>query len=440
MSQTKTLGAVFLALMVLLSGVGGLAGVVGASENAAFGGTQADSADQTNTTYVTTNSELPNVTIKFTETQTISDGGSVFYPTDKKADAVQNLSESDSGDIGVNIVDDGVWFNDTNANGDTASEDLESFEVVFNVTTDENETGINVNEAMPNGSDVLMEDPDASEQQHYRVIPASLVDVTPEVVGADAEFNESSSELEATGSDTTGQLVFHVTRNNTSYEDVPLSGLKFEVGLNTTYFSGISESTTENVDTLVLENVASEDGKKVYTWAMQNPNNDTLTYDIAVNATMESGDTNETLIHSSVQDPNGGVQTEADTAYDHAAASGVVSPDFTDITDIEWWHAVIGLGVVVALVYGLTAYQDPAMGAGGFGAYTSGPLLYVWVALVIIGFTMIGGFFLDGFTFWGDLVSDYDLPSWTPLLAGAALVLGTLGLNAKNSRYTPLRG
>lgn len=439
---------VLITLMVLAAPMMAAAPAL-ASENVAYDGETADSEDQTNTTYLATNSGLGNFTVKFTETQNISDGGSVFYPTNITADQVKNLSESDPGDIGVNIVDDGIYFNDTNANGDTTSEDLQSFEVVFNVSEDPPVNGsvpdavnVSYDNWMENDTQ-LMADDDASEVHTYLVYATDkVVDVSYEFVGGDIEINESTGELAANGSDNTGKLVFHVTRNNTTYEGIPLSSLNFQVALNTTYFSDITETTDEDVDRIVLGDVASEDGDKVYTWSIVNPNNHTNTYDVQVNATVESGEANDTLVHTNVQNPDGGVESSGDTAYAHALGGGVISsPNFWDIiSDL----GVVGLGIGVVVIAGilwfLTRNQDPSLGMGGYAAYAGGWMMWAWVGLLAVGLTMVFDY-LDpmGVTFdiWSDLVGTMGLPDMTPLIAGVVFVILALAMNVQNSN--PMR-
>jgi len=368
MKRRKTLGAL-LALLVLAAPMMA-AGPAFASETVQFDGDAADSTDQTNTTYIATNSDVGNVTIQMTEDQSVSTSGSIEYNisfVNVSSAEINSSSGSGTLEVSVDNAKDKLYVNET---GGTSSATLESLNVTYNVS-DSGGIDVSYDNWMENES-TLIEDPDASETQTYLVYARDkVVDVEAEVVGAELEFNESSGELEANGSDATGQFVFHLTRNNSTYEDIPLSVVQFDVGFNTTYFSDVSEETNLSTDTVVLTDIYTEDGEKHYTLEVQQPDNVTSEYwddvTVRINATAESGEVNETLSRATTQNPDGGVQTESTTRYDHAAPAGIVSPNFTEIGDLPTWAFVLGMAILVAAIVGFWYYRQQGMAMRGFG-------------------------------------------------------------------------
>lgn len=431
--MNKKILGVFMALMVLFPAGVAMTGSVMASETVATDGTAVDSDDRTNTTKIATNSDLDNVTIQMTENQQVSASGSTFYESNVTPASASVDSSSGSGTAEVSVVDDGVYVNET---GGASSVTVESLNVTYNVSGDVNSSdAINVSyDNWMENSTQLIADDDGSEVQNYIVYATDkVVDVDYEFKNADLEINESENEIRSTGGDNTGQLVMEVTRNNTTYEGWNLSNLDFEVAFNTTYFSGIEETTDENTDRIVLKNVTSEDGEKAYAWSVVNPNNDTNTYDVTVNVTAESGEANETFSHTSVQDPDGGVQSEGTTTYATAMSGGIVGPDFTNILDqIGLVGAAVGVVVILGLAYFLR--RDKGDGAmRGYAAY-GGAMGYVWFIPVILGVSMIADFILgSGFTFWTDLITAQTPFGDMATAVGGLVMLGiALGLNASS--------
>lgn len=411
-----------------------LAGPVVASDTVQFDGAAADSTDQTNTTYIATNSDLSNFTIQLTEDHSISADGSVHLPANVSPASAEVASSSGSGTLSATVVDGGINVNET---GGASSATLESLNVTFNVSEDPSTEGATpdaVNSSYSNwmkNESVLIEDDDASEQHTYLVYARDkVVDVSYETVDTDIEFNETSMEVEANGSDATGQVVVTFTRENTTYEHVPLSKLHFEVALNTTVFSDINENSELNPNSFTLVDVRSEDDLKVYEFASQAPDNTTTDYSVRFNTTVETGEINESVVVTSVQDPDGGVETSADRTFAHALGGGVLAPNFFNIGDIGIIPAAIGGLVLIGVVWSLYSNRDERSGMRGYAAYTTGWMMAVWVVALAIGVTMVADFVLgSGFTLWTDLVAQMGLPDVTPLIGGIAFVGVALGLN-----------
>lgn len=436
--KRERFGAILLALLVLISGVGALGGTVAASENVAYDGTQADSADQTNTTYIATNSDLDNVTIQMTEDQSVTSGSSVVFNTSYEAASATINSSSGSGTLSATVNSGNVTITET---GGTSSATLESLNITFNVTTSSDEAGINASydNWMENES-ALVEDPDASEVQNYLVYARDkVVDVEKEIVDSDLEFNESENDLEANGSDTSGQFAFHLTRNNTTYEDVPLSELNFEVAFNTTYFSDLSEETDLSTDTVVLTDIYTEDGAKHYTLSLQQPDNTSSDYweDITVrfNATAEAGEENETLAYSTIQDPDGGVQSEATSTYDHAAPTGIVAPQLTEVGDIPDWAFFLGAGIMAAVVVALVVYRQEGMAMAGFGLSDRmfNPMNLFGMLIGLLALLTVADALLGSPIRLASFFVSLGIPGPGVIVIASVVLLGIIAINARMS-------
>lgn len=414
-----------------------------ASENVAYNGAAADSTDATNTTYVATESTLDNFTVNMTEGWTVSDGGTIQFSTNITA-ANASVS-SGSGDLSVTVKDGVINVTDTNT-GDAASESLNGLNVTFNVSQELNSSGsvpdaVNVSAAnWMETETTLIEDPDGSEVHTYLVYdPGKVVDVTHEFVDSDLEFN--GSDIELNGTDRTGEVVFHITRNNTTYENVPLSVLEAEVTLNTTYFSPApgKDTITATVTGNASVNASTAGDNRTFTVTIANPNNVTTTYDLAVNATAETGTANGTLTLTNTQDPDGGLQSDHTSAYHHAITSGMVSGDFTDVGQPQLVGIAIGLLVVIVFVWYLYKYQDPRMGARGYAAYPGDDdMMYVWLLVVLVGLSMVADYFLTQFNVWADLLAAAGVtdPLMTAVVGGVLCTVA-VGLGVRNS--TPAR-
>lgn len=432
MNRKQLFGAI-IALMVLAVPFAAVAPVL-ASENVAFDGTDADASDQTNTTYIATNSDLVNFTAQMTENQSYTADESKKFATNITATSAAIDSATNASNLSVNVVDDGVWVNETGS----ASNTLHSLNITFAVNETPSTNGslpdaVNVSYSnwMENETD-LVNDPDESETHTYLVYARDkVVDVTYEVVGADLEFNASSNELEANGSDGHGQLVFHVTRNNTTYEGVSLDSLKFAVELNTSFFNDINEETSEGADRIVLEDVKSTNGSKTFVWDIVKEDNTTRSYDVKVNVSATNGEANHTLVETSRQDPTGGVQVDDDAAFDHAIPAGTVvtGPEFFQVTQTTLIALAIGGLVLLLLIITLVTNRDEEKGMRGFAAYQAGNMMWAWVILTTVGVTMIIDFF-TGFNFWTNLTQ---LSPMAVLVVGALLTVASIGINVQNS-------
>lgn len=435
--RKQTLG-LLVVLMVLAAPM--MTGAALASKTVQFNGAAADSADQTNTTYIATGSTLDNFTVQMTEDQNPTAGGSIVYNTNVTASSASIASGTDTGNLTVTVNSGNITISDST--GADSDETVTALNVTFNVTDNSSKVGVNVSyDNWMKNDTTLIEDPDSSEVHTYLVYAADKVlDVTPEFVGGDIEFNSTSQELEANGSDNTGQLVFHLTRNNSTYESIPLSAHQFRVALNTTYFSHINDETSYSSSTLTLSDKKSQNGETIYVVNIVNPNNTTESYAFKVNATVEAGDANGSMTYSSIQNPDGGVESQGDTTYDHAIASGTVAPNFFDVGNLGLAGLGIGIVVVVGIVYFLTQYRDPALGARGYAAYGGGWVMWAWVLALLLGLSMVMDYLDLGFTFdlWSNLlVTNFGLPSLTPIVGGLSLIVVALGLNVQNSTPFP---
>lgn len=433
--------------VLTIAGIG--AAPASASENVAYDGSAADSADKTNTTILTEGNPtgMTNFTVNMTEGWDVPDNGQIVFDTNDTTPASAEVSAGNSSAVGVTVNDGNITISDSTSDG--WAEHINGVNITFNVSTDPATNGslpdaVDVSNASANET-TLIQDPDHTENHTYIVLDR-FADVTYSVDGeAGGEIADGEYEPNASGQVT---ITADVTRNGTDYTEYNASTLKFEMALNTTYYSDIEEVTDEASDGLTLEDEKTEDGMKVFVWSVQNPDNTTSDYwddlEVAVNATAESGEANDTLRFSETHDPEGGVEATYDETFDHAAGGiGVSGPQFTNIfTDNPIIAGVIGLAVVGGIVYFLMRDKDEKMTMNGYAAYTGGWMLWAWLIVGLVGLSMVADVLLDSFVqfdFWTNLLADNSLMlvgDMTPLLGGVILLVVALALNAQNSNPT----
>lgn len=372
-----------------------------------------------------TEGDTGNITVQFTEDHQLADGSSqIIAYLNESAASVELASSTGSGTASLSLASNktAVWANETGGGANSAT--VTAFNVTFNTTTSGSD-GINVSEAMSSEAD-LGQDDDDTENVTYIVVD-DYIETSYSVDGeAGGEINTTDGEYVPNQSGQ-AQFTFDLTRNDTTYENYSVDTLKYEVAMNTTYFSDIEEKTSEDVDEIVLEDVKSEDGQKVFVWAIQAPDNTTEEFwddlEVVVNATVMSGEANGTITHTETHDPStGGPEATHTTSYDHAAGGAVISsPQFFSIGDLTSLGAIIGLAVIAGLAYYFGREDDWMEAAGVAGVVIGLSMVADWV----LGLDMIG----VAFNPWTDFLASLGFGPWLVLIVGLALFVGgTLAL------------
>lgn len=437
----KTLAAILVALTVLAPAIGGMAA---ASQTVAFDGEATGTADQVSPTQIQVGSSLNNTTVQMTEDQTVSASGSTFYTTNVTPEGAvldAMASGENASNIAVNVVDNGVYVNNSGANSETTS----SVNITFGVSDNVSSNGsvadaINVTaaNAMANKTQ-LVADSDSSEVQNYRVYGAGDGDVL------DWSFSVDNGEINAsTGNyvpNETGQANFSitVTRNNTTYESLSLEDHLVYVSFDKSGFADIAEETNETAGRLVLDTNGiddfSSDGDedKGYKFRMVQQNNTTRTYTLKFNVTVENADENQSFTVESIHDPKGGVKASAGVSYGLHNAGG--TSNFVNVP-LDMGSSLLLGGIAIILVVGGIFYaSDMKSGFRGFGAFGPGGMGTVYNALWIVGILAGLSMIIGPITpFWNGLVVEgIGLPTWAPMVLGFVISVGSVGFAVRKN-------
>lgn len=385
-----------------------------------------------------------NITVQFTEDQSVPNGGSITFLTNVTASSA-TVATGNTTAVTASVNDDNVTISDDTADGWAESVTAVNITFTYSESPGTNGSladGIDTSSALTTEQD-LAQDPDDSENVSYVVVD-TYIDTTYDVTGdAGGEINATSGDFEpnSTGPVT---LSFDLSRNESDYENYTVDTLKYEVAVNTTYFADISEATSEDVDEIVLEDVKTENGEKVFVWAIQSPDNTTTEHwddiTVKVDATVLSGEANATLTHTETHDPStGGPEASYATEFGHAAGAGIVAPNFFQNPAVTAVGIVVGILVLVGILWMLRRDRDASMGLNGYAAYSSGWMMWAWVIALLAGATMVYDWassmvgMLPTFNFWTNLLVGSGLPEVTTIIAGIAVVVIALGVNAQNS-------